>query len=121
GPSLLGLVAMILYAEMAGRIATLSERPVFDLVRERLGPRAALANLIGNVAVNFLTLTAELAGVALSIQLATSVSYLLWLPLVGFGMSIVVWRVKLYTLEHLLGILGLGLFCFGVVVWVFDS
>src|SRR6195952_6155328 len=30
---LLGLIVIMLYAEMAGRIATLSQRPVFDLVR----------------------------------------------------------------------------------------
>src|SRR5436190_16464653 len=86
---LLGLVVIMLYAEMAGRIATLSQRPVFDLVRERMGERAALANLAGSVAVNLLTMTAEVAGVALSIQLVTDVSYLLWVPVVAFA----VWSV----------------------------
>src|SRR5439155_11359445 len=87
---LLGLVAIVLYAEMAGRIATLSQRPVFDLVRERLGPRFALANLTASVAVNLLTMIAELCGVALSLQLASSVSYLLWLPLAALAVWIVV-------------------------------
>src|SRR5207248_629367 len=36
-PVLVGLLVIVLYAEMAGRIATLSQRPVFDLVRERMG------------------------------------------------------------------------------------
>jgi Mn2+/Fe2+ NRAMP family transporter len=116
-PVLLGLVVMMLYAEMAGRIATLSQRPVFDLVRERLGARAAFVNLIGSVAVNSLTMTAEIAGVALSIQLATDVSYLLWVPLVGFAVWIVIWRAKFSTLENVFGILGLGLFAFAVAVW----
>src|ERR1700710_1252972 len=50
----------------AGRVAAISGRPVFDLVRERLGPRAALANLAASVFVNFLTLAAEIGGIALA-------------------------------------------------------
>jgi Mn2+/Fe2+ NRAMP family transporter len=116
-PVLLGLVVVLLYAEMSGRIATLSERPVFDLVRERLGERTALVNLIGSVAVNFLTMTAEIAGVALSIQLATDVSYFLWIPLVGFAVWMIIWKVKFSILENVFGILGLTLFAFAVAVW----
>ncbi len=102
---------------MSGRIATLSERPVFDLVRERLGERTALVNLIGSVAVNFLTMTAEIAGVALSIQLATDVSYFLWIPLVAFAVWMIIWKVKFSILENVFGILGLALFAFAVAVW----
>jgi Mn2+/Fe2+ NRAMP family transporter len=116
-PVLLGLVVIMLYAEMAGRVATLSERPVFDLVRERLGERAALVNLFGSVATNFLTMTAEIAGVALSIQLASDVSYLLWVPLVAFAVWVIVWKVKFSTLENVFGILGLALFVFVIAIW----
>ncbi|MCU1426682.1 MAG: natural resistance-associated macrophage protein [Actinomycetia bacterium] len=116
-PVLLGLVVILLYAEMAGRIATLSQRPVFDLVRERMGERAALLNMLGSVAVNLLTMTAEIAGVALSIQLATDVSYLLLLPLIAFAVWLVVWRVKFSTLENVVGIAGLALFVFVVAIW----
>jgi manganese transport protein len=114
---LLGLVAILLYAEMSGRIATMSRRPVFDLVRERLGPRLALANLGASIAVNFLTMTAEIAGVALSIELATAVSYLLWVPLVVLAVWIVIWRVKFSLVENALPLLGLALFVFAFAVW----
>jgi manganese transport protein len=114
---LLGLVGIILYAEMAGRIATLSERPVFDLIRERLGPRLALTNLAASVGVNFLTLIAELCGVALSLQLASSVSYLLWVPLAGLAVWIVIWRMNYEAMEQVLGIMGLALLAFVVAVW----
>jgi manganese transport protein len=116
-PVLLGLVVVLLYAEMSGRIATLSGRPVFDLVRERLGERAGLVNLIGSVAVNFLTMTAEIAGVALSIQLATDVTYLFWIPLVAFAVWMIIWKVKFSVLENVFGIMGLALFVFVVAVW----
>jgi Mn2+/Fe2+ NRAMP family transporter len=116
-PILLGLVVIMLYAEMSGRIATMSKRPVFDLVRERLGARAAMLNMGASTAVNVLTMIAELAGVALSIQLATDVSYFLWIPLVGLAVWIVVWRVKFSTLENVVGIAGLTLFVFVVAMW----
>ena len=40
---LVGVVGICAYAEMSGRVSAVSGRPVFDLVRERLGPRVALA------------------------------------------------------------------------------
>jgi Mn2+/Fe2+ NRAMP family transporter len=40
-----GVIGIVVYAEMAGRVAAVSQRPVFELVRERLGPRAGLLNL----------------------------------------------------------------------------
>ncbi|MGZ4131296.1 MAG: divalent metal cation transporter, partial [Actinomycetota bacterium] len=39
---LVGIVGIVVYAEMSGRVATVSQRPVFDVVRERLGARVAL-------------------------------------------------------------------------------
>ncbi|MFI7336278.1 divalent metal cation transporter [Micromonospora aurantiaca (nom. illeg.)] len=68
---LVGVVGICAYAEMAGRIAAVSGRAVFDLVRERLGPRVALLNLVASWLVTVVTLAAELGGVALALQLAT--------------------------------------------------
>src|SRR5258706_26971 len=36
---LLGIGGIVVYAEMAGRVAAVAGRPTFDLVRERLGAR----------------------------------------------------------------------------------
>ena len=96
---LVGVGGIVVYAEMAGRIATVSDRPVFDLVRERLGFRVGLANLLASLFITLLTLVAEVAGVALALQLATDVNYLLWVPLVAFVVWIVIWRVKFDTME----------------------
>ena len=74
-------MGICLFAEMAGRVTALAGRPVFDLVRDRLGPRLGLLNLVASVLVTFLTLAAELGGVALALQLATGVAYLAWVPL----------------------------------------
>src|SRR5437763_5721836 len=76
----LGVIGIVIYAEMAGRVATVSHRPVFDLVRERLGARVALLNLLASFIVNLLTLAAEIGGVALAVELLTGINYLIWVP-----------------------------------------
>ena len=112
-----GIIGIVLFAEMAGRVAAVSGRAVFDLVRERLGPRVALANLLASFLVNLLTLTAEIAGVALVLELATDINYLLWLPVCAFAVWLVIWRVKFETMEDVFGIVGLALIVLIVTVW----
>ncbi len=115
--TLVGLVGICLYAEMSGRVAAVTGRGTFDLVRERLGPRAGLANLIASFLVTALTFTAEIGGIALSLELATSVNYLLWVPMVGLAVWLIIWRVKFSILENVFGMLGLALLVFGVALW----
>jgi Mn2+/Fe2+ NRAMP family transporter len=113
---LVGVIGICVYAEMCGRVAAVSGRPVFDLVRERLGPRAALANLTGSYLVTLLTLAAEVGGVALAVQLATSVNYLLWVPFAALAVWLVIWRVRFETMERVFGLLGLCLVIFLVAL-----
>jgi Mn2+/Fe2+ NRAMP family transporter len=112
-----GIVGICSYAEMSGRVTAVSGRPVFDLVRERLGPRMALANLAGSLLVTVLTLGAELGGVGLALQLATSVDYLLWVPVVAVVLWLALWRVKFKVLENVFGLTGLTLVVFAVGWW----
>lgn len=112
-----GVVGICVFAEMSGRVAAISGRATFDLVRERLGPRVGLANLFGSMAVTFLTLTAEIGGVALALELASSVNRFLWIPLVGALVWIVLWRMKFAVLENAFGLVGLTLVVFAVAVW----
>ena len=107
--TLLGIVGICVFAEMSGRVAAVTGRGTFDLVRERLGPRAGLANLVASMLVTMLTFTAEIGGVALAIELATSVHYLLFVPVVGLAVWLIMWRVKFSVLENVFGLLGLTL------------
>ena len=111
-----GVLGICVYAEMAGRVAAVSGRPVFDLVRERLGPRAGLLNLAGSYLVTVLTLGAELGGVAIAAELATSVHYLLIVPVAAFVCWVVLWRVRFETMERVFGLLGLTLVVFVVAL-----
>jgi Mn2+/Fe2+ NRAMP family transporter len=112
-----GVIGIVTYAEMAGRVAAITKRAVFDAVRERLGARMALANLGASYFINLLTLTAEVAGVAVAIQLATSVNYLLWVPIVGLLIWLVIWKMPFSVMENTFGILGLFLIVFAVALW----
>src|SRR4051794_4891903 len=113
----LGVVAIMLYSEMSARIAAVTGRAVFDIVRERLGPRVGLLNLTASFLINLLTLAAEIGGVALALQLASDVSYFIWIPLVGFAIWIVVWRVPYQAMERLYGLMGLALVVFIVALF----
>lgn len=112
-----GTFSICVFAEMSGRVAAVSGRPTFDLVRERLGPRVGLLNLVGSIAVTLLTFIAEIGGVALALQLATSVNPYLWIPVVAAALWLVFWRVKFSALEDTFGLGGLALIVFAVAVW----
>jgi Mn2+/Fe2+ NRAMP family transporter len=114
---LAGVIGICAYAEMCGRVVAVSGRPVFDLVRDRLGPRVALANLAGSYAVTVMTLGAEIGGVALALQLLSGTDYILWLPLVGLVLWLALWRVKFTTLEQVFGLCGLALVIFTVAAF----
>ncbi|GAA1644214.1 divalent metal cation transporter [Kribbella alba] len=112
-----GVIGICLYAEMSGRVVAISGRPVFDLIRERLGRRTGLFALIASFLVTLLTLIAEVGGVALAFELASGVNYLLWMPLAAFAVWLVIWRVKFSSLETMFGLLGLLLIVFAVALW----
>jgi len=111
-----GVIGIVLYADMCGRVAAVSGRPVFDLVRERLGPRAGLVNLVASFFINFLTLTAELAGVAIAVSMVAGVSYLLLVPLMAFLVWAVIWRMPFERMEEVFGLVGLALIVFAVAL-----
>jgi Mn2+/Fe2+ NRAMP family transporter len=113
----LGVVGIIVFAEMSGRIAAVARRPTFDLVRERLGPRTALVGLVGSFLVTALTLCAELGGVALAMELAFNIDYLLLVPLVVVLVWFVIWRIRFERMEQMFGLMGLFLVVYAVALW----
>jgi Mn2+/Fe2+ NRAMP family transporter len=112
-----GVIGIVVFAEMAGRVAAISGRPVFDIVRERLGARAALVNLVASFSINLLTLTAEIAGLAVIVQLATGLNYLMWVVPAGLAVWAVIWLVRFKTMERVFGLTGLLIGVVAVAVW----
>lgn len=113
-----GVVGICVFANLAGRVAAVSGRATFEIIRERLGPRAGLANLGASFFINLMTITAEIGGIALALQLITGIEPLLFVPLAAFGVWIVIWRVKFSQLENATGMLGLSLIVFAVAVFL---
>jgi Mn2+/Fe2+ NRAMP family transporter len=105
------------FAAMSGRVAAVSGRATFDLVRERLGPRVGFLNLVASMLITFLTFVAEIGGVALSLQLAVSVHVLLIVPWVGVAIWLILWKAKFSIMENVLGLLGLALIVYAVALW----
>ncbi len=113
-----GVVGICVFAHMSGKVAAVSGRATFEIIRERLGARAALANLGAPFLINLMTLTAEVGGIALALQLASSVSYLLWVPVAAVAVWLVIWRVRFSIMENVAGLVGLTLVGFAVALFL---
>jgi Mn2+/Fe2+ NRAMP family transporter len=113
-----GVVGICVFAQMSGRVAAVSGRATFELIRERLGPRLGVLNLGASFLINLMTLTAEVGGIALAIQLVSSVSYLLWVPFAAVAVWLVIWRVKFTIMENVAGLVGLCLIGFAVALFM---
>ena len=68
--------------------------------------------------INLMTLTAEIGGVALALQLATDVGRMMWIPVAAFAVWVVIWRVRFSIMENVTGVLGLCLIVFAVSVFL---
>jgi manganese transport protein len=105
----IGVVGIIVYSEMCGRVAAISKRPVFDLVRERVGFGAGLGTLIASEIVNLLTCAAEVGGVAIVLQLLSGLPYRALILLAVIGLLVLSWSLPFEWIERLFGYVGLCL------------
>ncbi len=110
----IGVVGIVVYSEMCGRVAAVSKRPVFDLVRERMGFGAGLSTLVASEVVNLMTCAAEIGGVAICLQLLSGLPYRLLIPLAVLGLAVVSWVLPFEWIERAFGYLGLCLLVFAV-------
>src|SRR5438045_7195298 len=103
----IGVVGIIVYSEMCGRVAVVSGKAVFDAVRERLGFRTSLAALISAQVVNLMTLAAEIGGVAICLQLLSGLPYRWLILLAGIALGVIVWVPYFDWIERIFGYGGL--------------
>jgi manganese transport protein len=109
-----GVIGIILYSEMCGRVAAVSGKAVFDAVRERLGFKTGLTALISAQVVNLMTLTAEVGGVAICLQLLSGLPYRWLILLAGIVLAVVVWTTPFDWIERIFGYGGLCMLVFAV-------
>jgi Mn2+/Fe2+ NRAMP family transporter len=110
----IGVLGIIVYSEMCGRVAAASGKAVFDAVRERVGFKAGLGALVASEVVNLMTLAAEVGGVAISLQLLSGLPYRILLVLAIVGLAVVMWVVSFEWIERLFGYGGLCMLVFAV-------
>ena len=110
----IGVIGIITYSEMCGRVAAISGKAVFDAVRERLGFKTGLMALIAAQVVNLMTLTAEIGGVAICLQLLSGLPYRWLILIAGAALAVVVWVTSFDWIERVFGYGGLCLLVFAV-------
>ena len=111
---LFGTVGIIVYGEMAGRIAAVTGLPVFHLIRQRAGYAAGLATLIASLGVSLLTCAAEIGGIALLFKLTFGGNYYLLVIVALILFLLVVWYLSFQAIERIFGLLGLLMIIFVV-------
>ena len=110
----IGVVGIVVYSEMCGRVAAVSSKAVFDAVRERVGFKSGLAVLVASQVVNLMTLTAEIGGVAICLQLLSGLAYRWLIVFAGAALLVVVWVTAFEWIERIFGYGGLCLLVFAV-------
>ena len=112
-----GTLGIIVYSEMAGRVAAVARQPVFNLIRERVGLNLGLVTLLAAYAANLLTCAAEIGGIALLWQLAAGGPYRAWVAAALAFLVVAVWVLPFKWIERVFGLGGLLLAIFLVVAW----
>jgi manganese transport protein len=109
---LLGTIGIAVYAEMSGRVAAITRRPVFDVIRMRFGFGPGLLALIASTIVNLLTIAAELGGLAIILQLLFDAEFSLFVILAALGLVVVVALLPFSGIERVFGYCGLLMLVF---------
>jgi manganese transport protein len=104
-----GVLGIIVFAEMSGRIVAVSKKPNFQLVRERYGSRLATFTLAASLVLTVLTLAAELGGLGfiLNYFFDVSVGFFVLVGLVGVAAA--AFFLPFGGIERIFGYMGLAL------------
>ena len=103
----LGVIGIAVYAEMTGRVAAVSGRPVFDVIRMRMGFGMGLVALVASTFVNILTLAAELGGIAIVLELLFEAPYSMFVVTSAIALVVIVALLPFGGIERLFGYGGL--------------
>jgi manganese transport protein len=108
----LGTLGIAVYAEMCGRVAAVTQRPVFDSIRMRFGFGMGLVALVASTLVNLLTVAAELGGLAIILTLLFDAAFSLFVVIAAIGLIVVVALLPFGGIERIFGYCGLMMLVF---------
>jgi manganese transport protein len=109
-----GVIGIVVFAEMTGRVAAVSGRPVFDTVRMRMGLSVGLVTLIASLLINLITLAAEVGGVAVVLNLLFDLNQSTLILLAVMGLVVIVYFVPFDGIERIFGYMGCALLVYVV-------
>jgi manganese transport protein len=110
----LGLLGIIVFAEMSGRVAAVGKKANFELIRDRYGHRLGLATLISSLILTFLTLAAEIGGMGLALTLFFDGPEQTFMVIGAIAIGLAAWFLPFDWIERLFGYGGLTLLVFVV-------
>lgn len=113
----LGTAGVILYSEMAGRLAAVTGITVFDAVRLKLSRPLGWVTLVSSILVVVVTATAELGGMGLLLQLMSGWPFWLCVAIAAALVVAIIALAPFVLIENVLGILGLMMLVFLAAVF----
>ena len=113
----LGTLGIIVYGEIAGRIAAVRGQGMFNVIRERVGIRLGLLTMCSSLLVCLLTCAAEIGAIALLWKLLSGWPYRLLIVLALAFLLLAIWWLPFKWIERVFGLLGLLMVVFLVTAW----
>ncbi|PZR62088.1 MAG: hypothetical protein DLM71_07720 [Chloroflexi bacterium] len=109
-----GVILIVVYSEMAGRVASVTGKPVFVLIRDRFGFTVGLCSLVASNILNVLTCAAEIGGVAFVLRLISGMSYGVAVSVAVLVVMAITWVLPFSKIEKVFGFGGLAMLVFVV-------
>jgi manganese transport protein len=107
-----GSAGIILFSEMSGRVAVVTKKPAFVLIREKTSRPLGLTVLAASIGVNILTCTAQVGGIAIVLQLLFGGEHRAMMVVGAVLVFAALGLLGLDALDRLFGLLGLALVVF---------
>jgi manganese transport protein len=104
-----GVLGIMVFAEMSGRIVAVSKKPNFVLVKERYGKRLSTFTLVASLVLTVLTLGAELGGLGFVLNYFFDVSVNFFVLVALLGIAAAIYFLPFGGLERVFGYMGLAL------------
>jgi manganese transport protein len=107
-----GVVGIMVFAEMSGRIVAVAQKPNFVLVKERYHPRLSTFTLVASLVLTVLTLGAELGGIGFVLNYFFDVSVSFFILVAVIAAAAAMYFLPFGGIERIFGYLGLALFVY---------
>jgi Mn2+/Fe2+ NRAMP family transporter len=104
-----GVLGIMVFAEMSGRIVAVSKQPNFVLVKERYGRNLSTFTLVASLVLTVLTLGAELGGLGFILNYFFDVSVNFFLLVALIAIAAAIYFLPFGGIERIFGYMGLAL------------